>query len=445
MPVIKLRIFSFVLELGFTRICVMKCKCLTSWVIFGLCVPYVVLASPIEINDVSEFNSLTSLVSDNILLKGAGVYSLSHLRDIAGSGIEIEVWNNSVILSVDDSFRTNNEFDTSLAFKQSSLAKFRLDNSFVEDLGTDGELHDLVKFTSIDYDGEPLVSQQTLSSDYYYYFADCVSGSGVCIHRRYSAAYIAAQNISSGLAGIESIVQYTPSVLLRPVTVINQHELFGNYDFADDYFISVVPEYYNARDFNDMGLRLNIGTKFGGHLFAGLSAYLSTANFKYGVDDFDYAVYGGNLRLLYELNDTMFVRGVGGLSAATIKSSAENNPNIFNSYFGADVGAKFNFESGLYVSPFVGYGMTNAAVLGVHDNVYLGHVGTDVGFKYFMDGVSYSYNLRAGVNTGGYIDASAGIDAWTVSDKIGGGVSIGVVDTEFGWSGKFSANVRFAF
>ncbi|MBR6838807.1 MAG: hypothetical protein IKM94_04555, partial [Alphaproteobacteria bacterium] len=80
-----------------------------------------------------------------------------------------------------------------------------------------------------------------------------------------------------------------------------------------------------------------------------------------------------------------------------------------------------------------------------HDNMYLLHTGTDVGFKYFMDGVSYSYNLRGGINSAGYLDAAIDLAIWTVADKIGGGISIGVVDTDFGWTGKFSANVKLAF
>ena len=207
----------------------------------------------------------------------------------------------------------------------------------------------------------------------------------------------------------------------------------------------MVPDYYNASDFNGVGLHLNTGAKVAGRLFVGASAYLSGTAFKYGVDDFDYAVYGGNLRVLYELNDVMFVRGVGGLSFATIKSSSNNNPNVFGYYFGTDVGAKFNFESGLFISPFVGVGANDVKISNAHDDMALLHIGSDVGFKYFMDGVSYSYNLRGGINSSGYLDASVVLSVWTVADKIGGGVSIGVIDTEFGWTGKFSANVKVAF
>ena len=422
----------------------MKYKVLTSLVIYGL---FISTLNAYTFSSVADFDAHNTVITgENIVINGGSahdIYSLSHLRQIAGSDIEIHIAGTAATLSVDNSFRSNNVFGTTIVMEHNST-NIRFDEDFL--YGLSGELDDLVRFTfPIDDDKIAFVYEENDSGMFVYDFGTCTNGHDTCIYRRYSAAYLAEHQESLGLTGISSIVQYAPQVLLRPVSTINQHELFDVYNFTDDYFVSVVPEYYNARDFNDMGLRLNAGTKVTGRLFVGASAYLSTANFKYGVDDFYYAVYGGNLRFLYELNDLMFVRGVGGLSVAKIKSDVANNTNVFSSYAGADLGAKFGFESGLYLSPFVGFGTTNAHVLGVHDNVYLLHTGTDVGFKYFLDGVTYSYNLRAGVNTGGYMDASVGIGAWTVADKIGGGVSIGVVDTEFGWSGKFSANVRFAF
>ena len=122
-----------------------------------------------------------------------------------------------------------------------------------------------------------------------------------------------------------------------------------------------------------------------------------------------------------------------------------NNPNTFGVYAGADFGAKFNFESGLILSPFVGVNAVQESVVDVKQSDWFLRVGNDVGFKYFMDGVSYNYFLRTGINSNGYLDASVGIGMWTVADKIGGGVSVGAMDTEFGWTAKISGNVRFAF
>lgn len=425
----------------------MKRKVLTFGLFFTMCLIGRLDAVTFDYSSELDAHDDTDILHEPIIISGAGTYSLAKLKTIAAndSSILINTYQPSgpigaVILSVDGSFVANNTFDVHVDANNFPGTAVLFEDSFLNQI--DGENDYLLRFNELQFSfAEPYFGG--VSSDYVYEWWNC--GSDKCVRRRYSQEYLAAHQAGAGLTGIASIVQYTPAVLLRPVSVINQHELFGTYNFSDDYFISVVPEYYNARDFNDMGLRLNIGTKVAGRLFVGAAAYLSTANFKYGVDDFDYAIYGGNLRFLYGLDDVLFLRGVGGLSVANIKSEVAQNPNVFSSYVGADFGAKFDFESGLYLSPFVGFGMTNADVLGVRDNDYLAHVGTDVGFKYFMDGVSYSYNLRTGINFMGYVDAAINIDAWTVADKIGGGVSVGVVDTEFGWTGKFSANARFAF
>ena len=236
------------------------------------------------------------------------------------------------------------------------------------------------------------------------------------------------------------------------MVVINQHELLDYYEFSDEFFISIAPEYYKAKNFQNVGMRLNSGTKIGGRLSVGINAYAIKTNFKNDVSDFKSDVYGGNLRFNYAVDDVLFLRGIGGISFSNIDcdnikkgNSVVNNPTASGIYGGLDFGARFNFESGLYLSPFVGYDIRSEHVVDVNQHESFVHFGNDVGFKYFMDGVSYDYVLRVGINSQGYLDAGAGIGIWTVSDKIGGSVSFGILDTDFGWSGKVSVNVKFAF
>lgn len=418
----------------------MKYRILVSLIVAELFVPY--HAFGLVVNTLGDLNSLIAPVNEEVVIIGGSGYSLSALDNIGATVLKIDGGSQRIAFLIDGSFLTDENFNTNLQIDNDNIV-FRFQDSFLN--GISGEQNDLVVFHNLTNDRNTDIEEENSSADYVYEWGACDGGTGRCIHRRYSAAYLASHQVTAGLAGIDSMLQYTPAVLLRPVVAINQHELFAKFDFVDDYFLSVVPDYYNASDFNGVGLHLNTGAKVAGRLFVGASAYLSGTTFKYGVDDFDYAVYGGNLRVLYELNDVMFVRGVGGLSFATIKSSSNNNPNVFGYYLGTDVGAKFNFESGLFISPFVGVGANDVKILNAHDDMALLHIGSDVGFKYFMDGVSYSYNLRGGINSSGYLDASVDLSVWTVADKIGGGVSIGVIDTEFGWTGKFSANVKVAF
>ncbi len=418
----------------------MKYRILVSLIVAELFVPY--HAFGLVVNTLGNLNSLIAPVNEEVVIIGDSGYSLSTLDNIGATVLKIDGGSQRIALLVDGSFLTDNDFNTNLSIQNDNVV-FQFQEAFLN--GINGEQNDLVVFHNLSWDRAPDIEEVNPSNDFVYEWGACDGGSGRCIHRRYSAAYLASHQMTAGLTGIDSMLQYTPSVLLRPVSAINQHELFAKFDFVDDYFVSVAPDYYNASDFNGIGLRLNTGAKVAGRLFVGATAYLSGAEFKYGVDDFDYAIYGGNLRVLYELNDVMFVRGVGGLSFAKIKTSSNNNPNVVGYYFGTDVGAKFNFESGLFLSPFVGISANDVKISNAHDNMYLLHAGTDVGFKYFMDGVSYSYNLRGGINSAGYLDAAIDLAIWTVADKIGGGISIGVVDTDFGWTGRFSANVKLAF
>ena len=297
------------------------------------------------------------------------------------------------------------------------------------------------------------VFSENTSDTYSYSWGVCSDGTGWCITRNDSVTYtVARQSVLHAEQGASIGVQNNPKMLLRPMTVVNQHELLDVYNFSDEFFISLSPEYYNAKDFHNLGMRLNSGAKIGGRLSVGLAAYAVKADFKNDVSDFRSDVYGGNLRFNYELTEILFLRGVGGFSISNIDCSdvitgndVTDNPSAYSMYGGLDVGTIFKFDSGLYVSPFVGYDASSDKIVDIKQNDSFLRAGSDIGFKYFMDGVSYDYILRAGLNTHGKFDAMVGIGIGSVSDKIDGSVSFGVIDTDFGLSGKVAANVKFAF
>ncbi len=379
-------------------------------------------------------------------------YPLSVLDSISDGANEVKfalgeggpATNSNIIWLVDDAF--DGTFDAPIV--QNSTIKIQLSDAVLNSVSADGEI---VHFTGITGNTNAIYFYGEY--DNVYEIGACSNGIGTCIKRRYSNSHIAEQQAEQRAIQIARIgARNNPKILLRPMMLINQYELSGIYNFSDEFYISVSPEYYSVKDFQNAGIRINSGTKFGGRLYVGASVYLDKSNFQNDVSDFKSDIYGGNLRFRYDIDDVLFLRGVGGISFASIEcdnvingDSVINNPNAFGVYGGMDFGAMFNFESGIYVSPFVGYDVLSGSVVGIRDNNSFAHFGTDVGFKYFMDGVSYGYMLRGGINSDGFFDASVGIDIGSVSDKIGGGVSIGVLDTDYGLSGKLSANVRFAF
>lgn len=434
----------------------MKNKFLTSLIVCVLCCPG--YAETLHINGTHPMPNFGNYT--DVLINGMGTYSLATLDLITtndssitiNTGLGVDHESGNVTLVADDSFD---------GVVNANIYKYGYDHNLfiiLHDEYIDAALsgNDVLWFNNNVILTNPykIYDDDGLNSVYTYRVEPCSDGSGrKCIKRYTSTEYNAMQQnewreTQIALRG----AQNNPKVLLQPMTVVNQHELLGAYEFADEVFMSVSPEYYNAKDFHNVGLRLNSGTKIGGRLSIGVGMYATRAAFQNDVSDFKSDVYGGNLRLNYDFDEMFFLRGVMGASFSSINcdgvkngSGVVSNPNAIGLYAGADFGAKFNFESGLYLSPFVGVATLSSSVVDVHESDSFLRVGNDIGFKYFMDGVTYGYMLRVGVNSYGRFDASVGIGAWTIADKIGGSVSVGFIDTDFGMSGKFSANIRFAF
>ena len=391
----------------------------------------------------------------DILVNGKGTYSLATLDSIANNSGTVTVDTNLGVGHDNGivSFVVDNSFDKTFdaTFVKNNITKILLRNDYLT--GITGS--DVVYFNDLNFHDDFMTyDDDGTNSIYVYRIGVCADGSGhKCIKRYTANEYVNMQreafhNNQVALNG----AQNNPGKLLQPMMVVNQHELLGAYEFSDDVFMSVSPAYYNSKNFQNAGLRLNSGTRVGGRFNIGVGMYAVRADFQNDVSDFKSNIYGGNIRLKYDFDETFFLRGVGGLSFASIDcdnvksgNGTVSNPNAFGLYGGADFGAKFNFESGIYLSPFVGVATLSQSVVDVKVVDSFLHVGNDVGFKYFMDGVTYGYMLRTGINSYGYLDFGIGIGAWTIADKIGGSVSIGFVDTDFGWSGKFSADVKFSF
>lgn len=448
----------------FIKMFCMEKKFLTSFVVCVLCCPVYGfnelstghmsgLTHTYVIDTASDLESITGTLvsSDEIWIRGIDTYSLAVLDRSENAAATIVVSNENPNDSI--SFLVDTGFDRVFNPKlyKWTVADITLQNAYLNTVSG----HDVVVFDDLHLDGNFTISDEDgENSTYRYPVERCSDGSGRwCIKRYTSTEYaITQQNAWHESQVVLRGAQNNPKVLLQPMMAVNQHELLGAYEFSDDVFMSVSPEYYNAKDFQNVGLRLNSGTKIGGRLSVGVGIYAARAAFQNDVSDFKSDVYGGNLRLNYDLDEMFFVRGVGGVSFSSIDcdgvksgNGIVSNPNAIGLYGGADFGAKFNLESGIYLSPFVGVATLSNSVVDVHETDSFLHFGNDVGFKYFMDGVAYNYMLRVGVNSYGQVDASVGIGAWTIADKIGGSVSVGFIDTDFGWTGKFSANVRFAF
>ncbi len=448
----KFRNFFLYFYCAHIKIFVMKYKFLTSCVLLccGAVCSHDAFAYDLEITPSNPLPATGSF--SNVGISVGGNYNLSALDNVLADGADLTFDRTYGFAPFNLIADSGFDGDIDVNLKPTNLVKLQLTDEY---LSVHTDSNKIMRVRSL-YPENNLVTIEgsSPSNTYSYDWVDCVGESGKCLRRVYSQQYTQAQAAAQEQIRIATTgVQNNPRMLLRPMSMINQTELAAMYNFSDELFLSVAPEYYTGRDFSGLGLKLNSGMGVVGNLSVGVSGYAYRGDFENSVSGFKSDIYGGNVRLHYAFDEMLFLRGVGGFSFANIRcddvvdsnGGVVDNPHAFGVYAGADFGAKFNFESGLVLSPFVGVGMTNETVIDENQNDLFLRVGNDVVFKYFMDGVSYDYFLRTGINSNGYLDASVGIGIWTVADKIGGAVSIGALDTEFGWTAKVSGNIRFAF
>ena len=318
-------------------------------------------ASGSIISSPSELISVTP--GEDVTINNGGIYSLHSLDSVGANTIKIDLGLGGVASNPNILLVANSDFDGTLNVPLTNATdnlQIRLMDDFLNNVSGTEILH----FTSLtNTSGVINVFEETDSGMYVYNWATCSGGTGICVVRSYSDSYNAAISANQHEQRVRAVgVQNNPKMLLRPMTTIHQHELLGLYEFSDDLSVSVAPEYYAAKNFHNLGLKLNSGTKIGGRLSVALGAYVSKADFHNDVSEFESDVYGGNLRFYYNIDEMLFLRGVGGVSYASIDCDGvkngdrvKNNPGAYGFYAGMDFGTKINFESGLFISPFIGY------------------------------------------------------------------------------------------
>ncbi|MBR6838940.1 MAG: hypothetical protein IKM94_05250, partial [Alphaproteobacteria bacterium] len=207
----------------------MKYRILVSLIVAELFITRAVFGVVPPIESPADLDSLIPPVNDDIRIVNGTGYSLKNLDVVVDSEhrIIIDGGSQRIALLVDGSFLTDKDFNTNLSIQNDNVV-FRFQEAFLN--GINGEQNDLVVFHNLDWTRRPDIEEANPSNDFVYEWGACDSGSGRCINRRYSAAYLASHQVSAGLTGIDSMLQYTPSVLLRPVSAINQHELFAKFD-----------------------------------------------------------------------------------------------------------------------------------------------------------------------------------------------------------------------
>lgn len=242
-----------------------------------------------------------------------------------------------------------------------------------------------------------------------------------------------------------------PILFMRSVREINTANMLDVVHHKSGISLDLTPMYMFSSKTSSVGAKLGADFEVLNNLFINVSGYGYSMKCEDDINNYQNALYGGNVRIDY-FSDIVFVRSVLGANISMFDVGpvlngvdTVNNPNGSSFYGYADFGKRFDINNELSLSPFVGFGGDKLSILDETENNSFGRAGLDVGYKFDLDGLHQEYTLRAAVNTDGHFDASLNFDVWSNVDSVGAELSVGMMQTELGTSGKISGQFKFAF
>lgn len=250
---------------------------------------------------------------------------------------------------------------------------------------------------------------------------------------------------------LSGAVRLNPINLMDSVRVVNMFNLNDRYDVMNDLNAMVKPVFLFGNGFQSIGAQMYLSSQVMDNLYITLSGYGHKISYDKDIDDYDAMMFGGDIRIDY-VGDNIFVRGIAGANIDKFQiqsvfdgNSGVDNPFGHSFYAYADGGYKFVVSDNFDVRLFAGAGMDSLNILNAGSSKFFGRIGSDASYLIKTGDVIYSYNGRISVNTFGYLDANVGVKVWLNSDDAGGGISVGVSDSDIGWIGKITADVRLMF
>ncbi|MBQ0012971.1 MAG: hypothetical protein KBS86_00135 [Proteobacteria bacterium] len=250
---------------------------------------------------------------------------------------------------------------------------------------------------------------------------------------------------------IKSAARLNPINLMDSVHAINMFNINDLQHLGAGFRFMLKPVFVFGSGFQSVGGKMSVSSDVSDKLYIALSGYGYKSFYDKDADNYDVMTFGGDLRLDY-VGDNIFVHGMAGanINNFSVESvfdgdGSTDNPSGHSFYAYADGGYKFVLSDDISLRMFGGVGMDTLSILNDKKNNLFGRAGSDISYDIKTGDVVYEYDGRISINTFGYLDAALGANVWLNSDDAGGGISVSVSDSDLGWIGKVSANVRLLF
>ena len=244
--------------------------------------------------------------------------------------------------------------------------------------------------------------------------------------------------------------RFNPSILMRPIRVINNFDLVDSLFTNSDSGVGIKPFYIMSDDTNSAGTKLYFNNKYH-DVYYSVSLHLNSFNYKNEFNDFSGIVYGADANIKKYI-DTFWIKGLVGGSIISFKTDSifvdgatKNNPTGYYVYGGIDGGYDYKFDENIIVTPLIGVTFEQFGVTNFSDNDLNIRVGGNAKYKFDVDGIKYEYSLSGVVNTNCDLIGMAKIGFMSVADKVGINLGFDAIKSKDYTAYKISINGKLIF
>lgn len=265
---------------------------------------------------------------------------------------------------------------------------------------------------------------------------------------------LAALDGAASVDEIHSIMsrsaRIAPMQLMDIVRVMNVNEMSRVRVRGD--FMSLIPMAMFADNASAMGGAIDRNYGVGSKITLGISGYAYAMSYGDGFDEYESALYGGNVHIAY-FDDVIFARALAGVSVANFYTGAVfngtdivENPMGFSGYGAADFGVAFDVARNVNLMPFVRGGVDYANIANLSDTEFIAAIGANL----LIDSVGYDlkYQYGVGVNADirGIFNADAQMYISSPHDNFSAVLSVGAIyDESTGFGFKLGLNLGAKF
>ena len=245
-------------------------------------------------------------------------------------------------------------------------------------------------------------------------------------------------------------VRVAPMQLMDIVRVMNVNEISRVRVRGDS--MSLIPMAMFADNASAMGGAIDRNYGVGSKITLGISGYVYAMSYGDDFDEYESALYGGNVHIAY-FDDVIFARALAGVSVANFYTGAVfngadivENPMGFSGYGAADFGVAFDVARNVNLMPFVRGGVDYANIANLSDTEFIAAIGANL----LIDSVGYDlkYQYGVGVNADirGIFNADAQMYISSPHDNFRTVLSVGAIyDESTGFGFKLGLNLGAKF